>query len=73
MQGRFEKNCNSLAHTVEVNIANEKLIRKFKNIKKSKSIGYHIMDRVIQVYNPAVNVLKESSWFIHKIKNVFGQ
>jgi predicted transcriptional regulator len=71
--GRFEQNCNSLAHTVEVNTSNEKLLRKFQNIKKSKTIGYKIMDRVMQVSNPAVYALKESSWFVHKIKNLFDQ
>lgn len=71
--GRFEQYCNSLAHTLEVNTLNENLVRKFKNIKKSKSIGYKIMDRIIQVHNPAVHALRESSWFIQKIKNVFDQ
>lgn len=71
--GRFEENCNLLAHTVEANTLNDNLLRKFKNIKKSKSIGYRIMDRVIQIYNPAVLAQRESSWFIQKIKNVFDQ
>lgn len=71
--GRFDQNCGSLAHTVEVNTLNEKLIRKFKNIKKSKSLGYSIMQRVVETNNPAVFAFKTSSWFVQKIKNVFDQ
>lgn len=71
--GRFNQNCNSLAHTVEVNTLNEKLIRKFKNIKKSKSLGYSIMQRVVETNNPAVFAFKTGSWFVQKIKNVFDQ
>jgi hypothetical protein len=71
--GRFDQNCNSLAHTVEVNTLNEKLVRKFKDIKKNKSLGYSIMQRVIETNNPAVFAFKTSSWFVQKIKNVFDQ
>lgn len=71
--GRFEQHCNSLAHTVEVNTLNEKLIRKFQDIKKSKSIGYNIMQRVVETNNPAIFAYKTSSWFVQKIKNVFDQ
>ena len=71
--GRFNQNCNSLAHTVEVNTLNEKLIRKFKNIKKSKSLGYSIMQRVVETNNTAVFAFKTGSWFVQIIKNVFDQ
>lgn len=72
--GRFEQSCEKLATTFEVNTLNDKLVMKFIDIKKSKSLSYNIMDRVMQVTNPAMFVLKPAgTWAVNKIRTVFNQ